>query len=139
MAKAPLKRRRKHKIPDIADKLRLLYGQLQADRSMGVSARKKGRKILNTGSSKNRSAYVGVTKNGSHWQALINIGKSKKYIGSFVTEKEAALAYDFYSIGVHGLGAKPNFTHAGVNILQMIDSFFTYEKEFIPALFTTLL
>ena len=41
------------------------------------------------------SSYVGVSKNGENWQVLINYGNFKKYIGTFSSEKQAAITYDF--------------------------------------------
>mmetsp|Transcript_13053 Transcript_13053/g.14680 ORF Transcript_13053/g.14680 Transcript_13053/m.14680 type:complete len:140 (+) Transcript_13053:264-683(+) len=139
MVKLPLKRKRKHPIPDISAKISNVYEKLQMNSSIVILPRTKGRRNLNKGGSCNRSSYVGVTKNVDHWQALINMGKSKKYIGSFLTEKEAALTYDFYALGVHGLKAKTNFKHSGVEILAMIESFYTNRNKFVPSLFTTLL
>ena len=40
------------------------------------------------------SIYVGVHKNGGNWQALIRVNKKTEYLGLFVTQREAALAYD---------------------------------------------
>jgi hypothetical protein len=46
--------------------------------------------------SRRRSRFIGVCKNGTHWQALISINKKKTYIGTYTVEKDAAKAYDFY-------------------------------------------
>ena len=43
-------------------------------------------------------AMLEYQKNGENWQVLINYGKFKKYIGTFSSEKQAAITYDFYSI-----------------------------------------
>ena len=43
-----------------------------------------------------QTSYIGVSKNGPNWQSLITINKKKTYIGTFMTEKEAAKAYNYY-------------------------------------------
>ena len=43
-----------------------------------------------------QTSYIGVSKNGPNWQSLITINKRKTYIGTFMTEKEAAKAYNYY-------------------------------------------
>lgn len=45
-----------------------------------------------------RSQFIGVSRNGKAWQALISIRKRKTYIGTYPDERHAALAFDFYSI-----------------------------------------
>ena len=45
-----------------------------------------------------KSPYIGVSRNKDHWQVLINNKTSKLYIGTYMSEFEAAIAYDFYSI-----------------------------------------
>ena len=69
------------------------------------------------------SNYIGVSKNGENWQVLINCGKFKKYIGTFVSEKHAAITYDFYSICLHQSKAKTNFTYDYQLITEMVESY----------------
>ena len=38
--------------------------------------------------SNKRSSFIGVFRNGLHWQALISINKRKTYIGSYACEKK---------------------------------------------------
>jgi len=99
--------------------------------------RNKGTRGLHNGLSKKRSKYVGVSKNGIHWQTLINFGELKKYIGSYCTEKEAALTYDFYAFGVHGLKARTNFKHTAEDIMEMIESYFRSGNIFTPSFFSS--
>eukprot|EP00345_Euplotes_harpa_P014464 CAMPEP_0168355818 /NCGR_PEP_ID=MMETSP0213-20121227/24798_1 /TAXON_ID=151035 /ORGANISM="Euplotes harpa, Strain FSP1.4" /LENGTH=91 /DNA_ID=CAMNT_0008368143 /DNA_START=275 /DNA_END=550 /DNA_ORIENTATION=+ len=37
-----------------------------------------------------KSLYIGVTKNGPHWQTLITINERKTYLGTFVEQEVAA-------------------------------------------------
>ena len=61
-----------------------------------VSPKKKAESKLGPLSSK-RSTYIGVSRNGHNWQALITINKKKTYIGSYRSEIDAAIAFDFFS------------------------------------------
>ena len=76
------------------------------------------------------SYYIGVSKNGENWQVLINYGKFKKYIGTFSSEKQAAITYDFYSIWLHLTRAKTNFTYNSEIIREMIQSYNSTSKVF---------
>jgi hypothetical protein len=82
--------------------------------------------------SKTRSAFIGVTKNGSNWQALIAIKKKKTYIGTYVTETEAAIAFDFYCILIHGLTAKTNFSYTKGQLFEMISNYMENDSVLIP-------
>ena len=136
IVKPALQRKRKNPIPDIKDKIEEVYKELKEKENFIIYPRNKGNRGLHGGLSKRRSRYVGVSKNCGHWQALINVGKTKKYIGSFCTEKEAALMYDFFAFGIHGLKAKTNFKHYGSKILRMIESYMSCGNKFNPSLFT---
>ena len=70
--------------------------------------------------SNRRSAYIGVFKNGPNWQSLISIDKKKTYIGTYLTEIEAARAFDYYSILLHGLTAVTNLDYSKRDILELI-------------------
>ena len=52
------------------------------------------------------SRYRGVSMNGTKWQALLMVNKHKRYLGSYTTEEEAAVAYDMHSFLLHGLKVK---------------------------------
>ena len=69
-----------------------------------------------------RSSYIGVSKNGDVWQALIVIDSKKTYIGSYYTEEEAAIAYDFYSIVIKQFAEKTNFDYTLRLIKKMVQS-----------------
>ncbi len=60
---------------------------------------------------KSRSKYKGVEvrPDGKHWKAEIRANGSRRYLGFFTSEKEAAVAYDRAAILLHGEFAKLNF------------------------------
>ena len=70
--------------------------------------------------SSKRSSFIGVSRNGAHWQALITINKRKTYIGSYESEKDAAFVFDLHSMLLHSLTAKTNFSYTKHNIEEMI-------------------
>ena len=76
------------------------------------------------------STYIGVSKNGDNWQVLINNGKFKKYVGTFVDEKQAAITYDFYAICLKLSKAKTNFTYSTGLISEMIQCYNYSTKTF---------
>lgn len=90
--------------------------------------------------SKRSSNYIGVSKNGNNWQSLINNGTSKVYIGTYKSELEAAIAYDFYSFAIHGLKSKRNFTYNQDLVRQMADSYLDSQSgdQFIPSDFVSV-
>jgi hypothetical protein len=57
----------------------------------------------------NTSGYKGVFRSGKKWQARIWIGKQLKYIGTWDTAQEAAIAYDKIANELHGEFANTNF------------------------------
>lgn len=61
--------------------------------------------------SNNTSGYKGVCRNKSRarWIAQITANGIRKWIGSFATAEEAALAYDIAAIELHGEFARLNF------------------------------
>ncbi|CAI2380721.1 unnamed protein product [Moneuplotes crassus] len=80
-----------------------------------------------------RSSYIGVSKNGDVWQALIMIDSKKTYIGSYHTEKEAAMAYDFFSIVLKQLAAKTNFDYSLTLLKKMVHNYHSNDQEFVPS------
>ena len=80
-----------------------------------------------------RSSYIGVSRNGEVWQALIMIDSKKTYIGSYHNEDEAAVAYDFYSIVMKQICAKTNFDYTWGQIQNMIRNYIENNYEFIPS------
>jgi hypothetical protein len=91
--------------------------------------RKADRKAL----SSRRSSYIGVSKNGPNWQAMISICKKKAYIGTYQSERDAGIAFDFYSILIHAMDAKTNLSYSKEDIMQMIYSFKRNGNTFIPS------
>mmetsp|Transcript_17518 Transcript_17518/g.19703 ORF Transcript_17518/g.19703 Transcript_17518/m.19703 type:complete len:111 (-) Transcript_17518:199-531(-) len=81
--KPALERKRKNPVPDIKGMILKVYRELKKNSNVVIYPRTKGNRGLHNGVSRRRSQYVGVSKNGGHWQALINVGKHKKYIGTF--------------------------------------------------------
>lgn len=88
--------------------------------------------VIFTGKAKNpnrinasakQTSYIGVSKNGPHWQSLITIQKKKTYIGTFMTESQAARAYDFYCMLVHCMRAQTNFRYTKQQVFELIDDF----------------
>lgn len=102
-----------------------------------VTAKKKAESRRGPMSSK-RSTYIGVSRNGPHWQALITIKKRKTYIGSYRTEEEAAIAFDFFSLLLHSLTAKTNFNYTKEDIVGMIYNFKENDECFKPELLRSL-
>jgi hypothetical protein len=70
--------------------------------------------------------------NGDNWQALITINKKKTYLGTFLTEKEGALVFDFYSILLHSLDARTNFFYTKQNICDMIENYKANKNALTP-------
>ena len=83
--------------------------------------------------SNKRSSFIGVFRNGLHWQALISINKRKTYIGSYACEKDAAVAFDFFSILLHSFTAKTNFNYTRNNIEEMIWNYKKNKENLNPA------
>ena len=84
----------------IDKKLSTLYEEL--DDSYIFKARVKTTRGLHNGLSRRRSNFVGVSKSKYHYQTLITHNRTKKYIGTFLKEEEAAITYDFYALGLNG-------------------------------------
>ena len=99
----------------------LIYGNRKADPKNGPL-------------SSTRSAFIGVSSNGQLWQALITVNKRKTYIGSYESERDAAIAFDFYSILLHSLRAKTNFNYSKKEIMCMIANFKENNNCFKPEL-----
>jgi hypothetical protein len=70
-----------------------------------------------------RSRFIGVSKNGKKWQALVVIGTNKVYLGSYPTEEEAAKIYDYYSILSQSKDAKVNSNYTIKEVLDILRSF----------------
>ena len=81
----------------------------------------QARKIRRKYRSNRRSSYIGVSKNGPNWQAMISSSKMKSYIGTYVNEIEAAEMFDLYSLLVNGFSAKTNFSYSKTGIIDLIN------------------
>ena len=78
------------------------------------------------------SKYIGVTRNGNKWQSLISVNKRKTYIGSYDTERECAVAFDFHCILVHGLKARTNFSYTKGDLVSMLQSYKQNSDSLVP-------
>ncbi|CAI2384258.1 unnamed protein product [Moneuplotes crassus] len=74
------------------------------------------------------SIYIGVSKNNLNWQTLINVRGSKKYIGTFANEVEAAKTYDIYAVAMKGDKASLNFSYSTQEMLSAIDHFIEHRS-----------
>ncbi|CAI2382837.1 unnamed protein product [Moneuplotes crassus] len=122
------KRRRRSTKLEIKSKLARVRAQIL---KRGISAfhrsPKKARGNLSCNSNR-RSRYIGVSKNNAHWQALINIKRTKKYIDIFACEQEAARTYDLYAIALKGVKAGLNFDYTAEEMIAMIDNYLKHKR-----------
>ncbi|CAI2383908.1 unnamed protein product [Moneuplotes crassus] len=81
---------------------------------------------------KQRARYIGVSKNGKNWQSLIVIDTKKVYLGTYKTQIEAAVMFDFHTILIKGEKAKVNNDYTAAQILDMIKNFKENDHEFNP-------
>lgn len=117
------KRKRKNALPDISTNIQILYELAQKNLNLSITSGRKGNRGLHKGLSKRRSKCIGVSKNPHTWQALINVGKKKKYIGTYNSEKEAAIAYDFFWLGLNGSEAVTNYSYDSELLIDMISDY----------------
>jgi hypothetical protein len=87
---------------------------------------------------KQRSSFIGVSKNGNHWQSLIVINNTKVYMGTYKTQKEAAVMFDFHSMVVHYKCAKVNFDYSANDLIQMIRLFKQNGNDFDANLYLAM-
>ena len=80
----------------------------------------KSRHSSKSSKSTRRSRYIGVSKNGDVWQSLIMIDKKKTYIGSYLSEDDAARSYDLYALILKHLSARTNFDYTLPQIRDMV-------------------
>mmetsp|Transcript_2087 Transcript_2087/g.2357 ORF Transcript_2087/g.2357 Transcript_2087/m.2357 type:complete len:151 (+) Transcript_2087:217-669(+) len=131
----PREKKRKYNLPDLSKNLDKIMEMVTNCQGVTFEATTKSSRGLHNGKSNRRSQFIGVLRNGKRWQVLINVGKKKKYIGTYAEEKEAAVVHDFYSIGLNGLNAKTNFTLDQTIVGDMITSFSRNEEVFHPLQF----
>lgn len=125
-------RRRKKNLPSLDEKLAVVMGQISSGEITGFKGCPKSMKGMYRNKSGRRSRFIGVSKNSQNWQVLINLGDFKKYIGTYSTEKEAAIAYDFYSIILNGYKANTNFSYNLTTVMDMINSYKANDRTFVP-------
>ena len=127
----PIKqRKRKRYLPNIDNNLVKLLNFISLNKMIEFDHCNKSSRGLHNGVSTRRSQFIGVLKNGNRWQVLINIGRTKKYIGTFLNEKEAAIVHDFYSVGINGRKGKTNFSYSQDLVKNMILSYFENNRYF---------
>lgn len=132
----PLKqRKRKNNMPDVAENLNNLLEQISNNQQIHFKATTKSSRGLHNGTSKRRSQFIGVLRNGHRWQVLINVGKKKRYIGTYEDEQTAALVHDFFSIGINCLNAKTNFSYDQELVKDMIAEYLRNQELFDPTAF----
>ncbi|CAI2374428.1 unnamed protein product [Moneuplotes crassus] len=117
------KRRRRTELLDISQKLLKMKASILKQYVKGFESVRKRAKSANQKNFSRRSKYIGVSKNICNWQALINVGSVKKYIGTFVDEHQAARAFDIYSIALRGEKAPINFDYTAKEMLERIEYF----------------
>ena len=136
---------RRKTLPRIDYKLKKLLDQIKWGKLSAINFAQTKSNGEFSNMSGRRSNYIRVSKNNLHWQALINVANMKRYIGTFATQKEAAIAYDFYSIAVRGAKAKINFNYSVEIFANMINSYMGSSKSergknwlriFDPSLYT---
>lgn len=128
-------RRRKNRMPDIDEKLNTLLEFFKVTDISCLKAKHTGMKKRSMNQGGRSSKYIGVSKNGDNWQALINYQHTKKYIGTYSSDLEAAVAYDFYSIAIKGLKNNINFSYDIETVIDMINSYQSGDRCFRPCLF----
>ena len=127
----PIKqRKRRSNLPNIDANLMKLLNFISLNKKIEFDHWSKSSRGLHNGVSTRRSQFIGVLKNGNRWQVLINVGRTKKYIGTFLNEKEAAIVHDFYSMGINGRKGKTNFSYNKDLVESMITSYFANDKYF---------
>uniref|UniRef100_A0A7S3N4K7 AP2/ERF domain-containing protein n=1 Tax=Euplotes harpa TaxID=151035 RepID=A0A7S3N4K7_9SPIT len=117
---------RRVSIHDMSLSLRLsefinILNSMNCDASSVVVLQKK--KHDRRRASARRSRFIGVSKNGPSWQAMITVNRRKTYIGTYKTERDAAIAFDFYSMLVHRMEGKTNFSYTKEQLWQMVGNF----------------
>jgi len=112
-------------LDDQCDRLETLLNQLKYGVEI-ISGKAKSRR--SSDNNPNRSIYIGVSKNGPNWQALITVHKRKTYIGTYATQIEAAKAFDRYSILLNNLTAKTNFSYTKDDLIGIVSE---YKKQTI--------
>jgi len=112
--------------------IQALYRMLSKSKNFLLYGKPKGHFNHERDPNSRGSNYTGVSRNGLNWQAHINNGHGKKYIGTYASDKEAGIAYDFYAIVLQKSKAKTNFCYSKEKILMMLRSYLDSKKKFDP-------
>ena len=88
-------------------------------------------------SSRRRSQYIGVSKNGDNWQSHINHGHSKKYIDTYSNEIETTIAFEFLAYAQQGSKSRLNFKYDCKILADMIKSYFEDDRTLNPNKFAS--
>ncbi|CAI2381888.1 unnamed protein product [Moneuplotes crassus] len=91
-----------------------------------TSSHKKS-KSIHKKNLRRRSEYIGVSRNNTNWQVLVNVNKANKYIGTFGEELQAARAYDLYSVAMRGEAGSLNFTYSAEDMLERIEYYLEHK------------
>ena len=75
---------------------------------INISAKKKKIKFKVI---KKTSKYKGIVRNKKKWQVYIMINRKNTYLGSYISETNAAKVYDLMAIKKNGIKAKTNFKY----------------------------
>lgn len=134
-SKQTAKPKRRVNLPNLESNLSLLYQKLCSGELLGFHAGIKNFRKNSKRASKRESKFIGVSRNGNHWQVLKNYKNTKKYIGGYGNELEAAIAYDFYSMVIDLKSAKTNFTYSADWVMEMIQHYVNNCNTFDPAAF----
>ena len=129
------RRKRRSKQLDISDRLRSLLDDIYNGALPDTCFQNIAKSRLRNPLLRRSSMYVGVSRNGDNWQALINDGNGKKYVGTFSTEEEAGLAYDLYALALQGTGHKTNFGYSVHTVAAMAESYLRSGGSFEPSQF----
>lgn len=138
------KRRRKNSMPEIEQNIENIIKNICENTFIDIEGRHNHENTGKKNIKRRSSNYIGVSKNGLHWQVLINHENNKKYIGTYSTEKEAAIAYDFYAIVLTQRRPKTNSELVNSMIASYNESkpntyiFFTYLSSISIDLFLLL-
>ena len=66
------------------------------------------------------SIYRGVSKNGKKYQVFIRNNNINYYLGTFKSEKSAALIYDYFALLLHRRKALTNFNYSKYFVRKII-------------------
>ena len=127
-------RKRKNNLPNLDRNLDKIL-KMSGKNRLSFKPHLKSSRGLHNGTSRRRSRFIGVLKNGFRWQVLINVGRTKKYIGTYCEENEAALVHDFYAIGLNATNAKTNFAYNEQSVTAMIHHYYENDCVFDPSQF----